>query len=891
MHGPPARLRLENLRDPLGLDEPTPRFSWWSGDTRPAARQLAYQVQVFGSDSNASKELPDAWDSGKVKSDRSIHVAYEGKALRPCHRYEWRVRTWDGGDRPSPWSAIAAWETGLHVDASGLRHRLSNATWIGGDEAGDREQGAAPPQLRREFEVLASLRLARLYITAKGLYDATINGKPVTDEALNPGWTDYCRRVVYRAYDVTDMIRVGRNAIGVSLGDGWYCGHVGWFGRQKYGDRPCFAAVLRIISVSGHIQTLTTDKTWRYAAGHVASADLYMGEHHDARRDTPGWTRPGFTDDRWAPVRVFEASDATVEAATSPAIRPIDELKPIADPTVIDEGGGVLASIFDLGQNMVGRVRLRLRGKTGQTVRVRYAEMLQPDGRLYTSNLRKAKATDSYTFAADGDAVFEPRFTFHGFRYVEVSGSEPIARGDVIGVVLSSDLEPTGRFKCSHPGINQLQSNIRWGQIGNFLDVPTDCPQRDERLGWTGDAQVFVRTAAFNYQVAPFFAKWQRDLADAQQANGSIPSFAPMPATCDDWPYACRTDGGPAWSDAHVICPWTMYRCYGDTRILETHYDSLCRFMNFLAESARDHIRPPLDREGWHSYGDWLAIDAVSPGHAPTPHDLIGTAYYARDAALMGKIAAALDRSRDAECFAALRREIVEAFNRAFVTPAGRLVGDTQTGYLLALGFDLLHGDKRDQAANQLKYLIESRGPALTTGFVGTPLLCPVLSSLGEHDLAYRLLLREDYPGWLYSIAQGATTLWERWNSYTHADGFGPVDMNSFNHYAYGAIGQWLYATVAGIDLDQTVPAFKRVVIAPQPHVRLTQATGSLDSPYGRISTDWAWRQGRFDLSVAIPPNTTAEVRLPEGTRHEISAGDHDFEADLPGPYLRPDPG
>lgn len=876
--GAPHHLRVEQLDRPLGLDTAQPRLAWWVHDPRTSARQSAYHVQVATDPAALARGEADAWDTGRVESEQSIHVVYAGEALRPSTRYHWRVRTWDGDGEPSPWSLPAWWETGLNIGQPDPQHALGEAQWIASDLVADEERAAPCPQFRKAFSLEGPIGSARLYITALGLYDAQINGQPATDEALNPGWTDYQTRVTYRTYDVTDLLNTGDNAIGVTLGDGWYAGHIAWAGRQHYGDRPKLNALLRVTLGDGQTVTIPTDTTWRTAAGHVVSADLYMGEHHDRRKATPGWAAPGFDDTAWSRATPCDPPQAAVDAAAYPAIRPVQALTPVAEPTTLDDDG-VAVQVFDLGQNMVGRARVTLRGEPGQTARVRFAEMLQADGTLYTDNLRKAKATDYVTFADGEPILFEPSFTFHGFRYVEVSGCAPMSREDVVGVVLCSDLEPTGTFTCSNELVNQLQSNIVWGQRGNFLDVPTDCPQRDERLGWTGDAQVFVRTAAFNMNVGPFFDKWQRDLSDEQQDTGSIPSVAPVVAK--GLSKQIQTDGGPAWSDAYIICPWTMYRCFGDTRILEDHYDGMCRFLEYLADTANNHIRTSRDFAGWHGYGDWLATDGVHPWTAPTPRDLIGTAYYAYDLALMVQIAQALAKTDDATRFIALREQVVAAFNRAFVTDDGRVVGDTQTGYLLALGFDLLPEDKRPAALAQLRWLIESRGPALTTGFVGSPLLCPVLSRFGAHDLAYALLLREDYPGWLYSIHQGATTMWERWNSFTHKDGFGPVGMNSFNHYAYGAVGQWMYATVAGLDADPDVPAFKRLVIAPVPHEQVTHAEATLDTPYGQAATSWSLTGTRFTLDATAPANTTAELRLPNGESHDLPAGTHHFEITL----------
>ena len=544
--------------------------------------------------------------------------------------------------------------------------------------------------------------------------------------------------------------------------------------------------------------------------------------------------------------------------------------------------------VFDLGQNMVGRQRLSLRGKPGAKITIRFAEMLNPDGTMYTANYRSARSTDTYVCrgtADGGPEIYEPHFTFHGFRYVELSGdfAAPPECADVTGVVIHTDMAQTGGFACSDPLANRLWSNLNWGHVGNYLDVPTDCPQRDERLGWTGDAQVFVRTAAFNRDVAAFMAKWARDLDDGQAENGAYPDVAPDVLN--------RQGGHCGWGDAGVICPWTMYLMYGDAGILRDHYAAMSRWVGYW-QSLRTPDGVVRYRDIWH-YGDWLAVDCPvnedgNPlcGSAPTPSDLLSTAYFARSAGIMAEVANVLGRKADAKKFADLRRKTAAAVRREFVTPGGRVAGDTQTGYLVALGFGLVEDRKTvARMVDRLSFLVESRDNSLTTGFLGTPLLCPVLTRFGRADLAYKLLQRRKYPSWYFQILDGdATTMWERWNSYSSKHGFGDVNMNSFNHYAYGAIGEWLYATVGGIDLAE--PGFRKIRFAPVPGGDITWARASLATRHGTASIEWKRDHAdatAIEVALVVPPNTTAVLELPGLPPRELGPGRHRMRDYRPG--------
>jgi len=812
--------------------------------------QSAYRVLVASSLEVLNSDRGDLWDSDKVASDQSVHIPYAGTPLHSRQHCFWKVQIWTREDSPLSWSDIARWEMGL------LEKSDWTAKWVAAPIAGGPYSIPPAPHLRKRFAVEKQIASARLYVTALGLYEFEINAQRISDYALMPGRTDYHKRVPYHVFDVTALLKQGDNTCTAILGDGWYCGHLHSDPRQTYGDRPRLLAQLEIRFGDGTGQTVATDGSWEAAEGPIRSSDLLMGEDVDTRIEPRDWR----------PVLVMPDPQIELVAHRALPIRPIQELRPIAEPTV---SANKRRHIFDLGQNMVGRVRLRFRNAPpGKTVDLRYAEMLDKSGKLYTEALRTARATDHYTTRGGEEEVFEPHFTFHGFRYVEVRdypGRNPTP-DDLTGIVLHSDCPITGSFTCSDPLLNKLQSNIAWSQKGNFLDIPTDCPQRDERLGWTGDAQVFIRTAAFNMDVANFFTKWLTDMADAQGEDGRIPSVVPHVKSI-------HNEGGPAWADAAVICPWTIYICYGDTRILEQCWPMMSRFMQFLKNTCPGHIRPALDNK-WKGYGDWLcAPDAI------TPPDFIGTAFYAHCAQLMAKMSRVLNKQDESREYDTLAESIRQMFIKRFVEPAGDLVIKTQTAWVLALHFDLLPEELRRRAVDSLIADIASRGMHLSTGFVGTPYLLHVLTRGGRTDIAYSLLLQKSFPSWLYPITQGATTMWERWDAYTHDKGPSDPAMNSYNHYAFGAVGAWMYSTIAGIDLDERAPGYKHIIIHPRPGAGLASSSASFECVYGLIKSEWNIENDQFRLEVRIPPNTTGTVNLPDGKKHKINPGEHAFSA------------
>ena len=904
-----THLTTEYRDNPLGLDITHPRLAWRLTTERAGARQTAYRVIAASQPELLRSEQPDVWDSGQVASDQSVHVVYAGAPLQSRQRVYWQVTVWD--ELGAILQSETAWfELGL------LTADDWQAQWIGAAFAGGARSTFPVPYLRKSFSLPADVVTARLYVTALGLFECSLNGQTVGADVFAPGWTDYHKRVQYLTYDVTSLLQRGDNVLGAALGDGWAVGYLGWLHRQNYVDRPQLLAQLEVTLADGSTQTIVSDGSWLHQFGTITHSDFLAGEAYDARREIPGWNTSAFNSVGWLPVATFTHPEVRVVALNGPTVKRIQELAPVQ---VINRATmGRKRHLFDMGQNMVGRVRFKGAGKAGSTITIRFAEVLNADGSPYYTNLRSAHATDYYTFKGEGVEVWESQFTFHGFRYVEIEGDPgPVTAETITGIVLHSEMAQTGTFECSDPLLNQLQKNILWGQKGNFVDVPTDCPQRDERLGWTGDIQVFVRTAAFNMDVAGFMTKWAHDVTDAQNADGSVPAVVPYAA---DVP----TDGGPAWADAAIICPWTIYLCYGDTRILEQSYATMARFMEFLLANSPGHVRCAPDWEGWPGFGDWLSINAS------TPRDLLGTAFLAYDASLMAQIAAILGKADDAARYQQLFEEVKAVFASRYLvgshipvvpvvpSEARRLMDEadalsrgtlrqvdygtitsevfnadlftpTQTAYVLALHFNLLPDELRPLAAQELTVDLARRGMHLSTGFVGSPYLNHVLSSNGQLDAAYDLLNQKSWPSWLYAVTQGATTIWERWDGWTEESGFQTPDMNSFNHYAYGAIGAWLYSTVAGIDVDPAAAGYKHVLLRPQPGGGLTHAQATLDTLYGTLVSGWTLDQSVFTYTITVPPNTSATVTLPgdgritlngqpiSGLVHEVGAGTYQF--------------
>ena len=839
--------------NPLGVATDNISLAWAIAAEARGSVQGAYQVRV-GTTVGGS----EAWDSGRVNSDRQIDIALPADLrLAPATRYYWQVRIWGGDGVASNWSSPAWFETGLLSAAD-----WSGAEWIARPASAT---GAAKsrPLLRGVVELAKEVRSARIYASAHGLYQLSINGRKVGDQLLAPGWTDYARRIQAQTCDVTPLLRKGVNVIGAALGDGWYRGKVGLGWRGVYGDTLALVAKLRVTYADGSIETFGTDDHWRSAEGPFVQADLQDGESYDARLAQPGWDRVDFDASKWAPVVVVADDSAKLVPQPDEPVRATEVLT--ARSRTRPAPGEF---VYDLGQNMVGVARVRLTGEKGLTIRIRYAEELyrqgEQRGRLYTDNFRSAKVTDTYTFARDETVTYQPTFTQHGFRYVEITGLEtPPEAKDVQGVVLGSDLPCVGDLRLSHPMLDQLVRNIRWGQRGNFLSIPTDTPARDERLGWTGDISVFAPTACRYQDTRAFLSKWMDDMRDSQRADGNIPAVVPQPRHEFD-------ETGVGWSDAFITVPYAVWRATGDTRIVRRNWDAMRRFYRFVHDSAtKDGNLLEEGRSSWFS-GDWLNLEGVD---RLEEHHVIATAYFAEDTRMMAEMAVAIGEADQAAEWAALMLKIREAFVAAYRSPDGSIHMGTQTVYAMALGMDLIADPaQRELTAGKFIEKLAADNYHLKTGFLGTPWLLPALTGIGRDDLAMRLLLNKDYPSWGFEICMGATTMWERWNT-IRADGeFGPVGMNSFNHYAYGAVGDWMFQHLGGLQILE--PGYKKSRIAPLVgHAGLSHAKCSLQTPYGLLACEWKFVDGKLTLAVTIPANTSAEVVIPAANTEAVREG------------------
>jgi alpha-L-rhamnosidase len=1071
----PVKLQCESLFTPLGMDVKKPVLSWKIEDSRPGARQTAYQIQVASTAESLARGKADVWDSGRVESENSRSVPYGGAALEPSKRYYWRVVIWDQDGKASAPSEPSWWETGLldqenwkaewiGYEESELRQvRQSGAVWItnagteapkegaktshdfrfhfdlvkpirrgtlyvtGQDSAGawingnqvlqweplppwrqmpwktytirdpssalhagrnvlavevvrystnvsqtpmnavlyvEATDGSvqlfksgaegwraalnargnwqapefddaswneairyAPPvsnseigelgnpwptgavkSLRRTFEVAKPVASARVYATALGAYQLSMNGHNVGDEILAPGWTDFRERVVYQAYDVTADVQSGTNAIAALLAPGWYSTPLQWY-RQGYNygtTPPALRAQLRIEYKDGSVDWILTDEKWKADISPILSAEIYDGETYDARKIQANWDTATFDDSRWNSAEVIQPKETKI---VWQYFQPIRADKTLDAKKATNPARGVY--IFDFEQNLSGVVRIHARGPAGTDVKLRFAEVLNPDGSLYTDNLRTAKATDHFILSGKGTEEFQPSFTFHGFRYVEVSGlkAEPQLQ-DVKAIVFHTDAPFTATLKTGSAMLNQLWSNILWGQRSNFVGVPTDCPQRDERLGWAGDAQVFWRTATYNMDLTAFSRKFAADLRGTQVGTDMYGIFAPGTDTQNSG-YAT------GWSDAGVIIPWTSWIQTGDNKIIEENWDAMEKYLAAIRAANPNYL--------WkNNYGipfaDWLAPEGT------TPVDLIATAYWAYDATLMSQMAHALRKTDEEREYRELFEKIKVAFNQAYVRPDGFVGGvppppvfasgtaaklsdkpvETQTGYALALHMDLLPDSLRSAAAKRLVARLEANHWRLGTGFLGTPYLLSALTDTGHADVAYRLLLSTDYPSWGYLVEHGATTMWERWNGDQMR---GDPTMNSYNHYAYGAVADWIYRYAAGIDTVPADPGFHTILLHPTFDKRLGSLDFSYESPYGTIRSAWSISGNKVIWNLTIPANATGHLPLGQeqaqsftldgqvlsqsrkvhalptsgsGVEYELPAGTYQFEIALP---------
>lgn len=829
-------LRCDNKTEPIGVDTKMPRFSWKLTGEKRNTMQSAYELKVM----EGSKTI---WATGKVVSDQSVMIDYKGPALLSAKKYQWTVRVWDNMGNATTWTKPATFITGL------LSKEDWKARWI---EAGFAENEKERPAqyFRKSFAAPKKIKQALAFITAHGIYEAQINGKRVGDQYLSPGWTSYKTRLQYQTYDVSNLLQQGKNAIGVSVGNGWYRGYLAWSDNKNiYGKTLGVLFQMLVTYTDGSTAWVLSDESWRSSEGAIRYAEIYHGETIDARMEKNGWATAGYDDAGWSGVKLADHSLDNLLASYNEPIRKKEVFNPVK---IIQTPKG--EKVIDFGQNLVGWVQVSVKGKPGDKVVIKHAEVLDKFGNFYTENLRAAKATATFILKGEGTETFESHFTFYGFRYIMVEGVEgPLDPAQYKAVALYSDMERTGDFTSSHPLLNQLQHNIQWGQRGNFLDVPTDCPQRDERLGWSGDAQAFSRTASFNFDVNNFFAKWLRDVEADQLPNGSVPFVIPNVL-------GAGASGSTGWADVANIIPWNTYLAYGDKKVLETQYNSMKAWVGFMEKNSKND----LWNVGFH-FGDWLfyrPFDDNDGSSAVTDKYLIAQCFYAHSTQLLINAARVLGNQADVEKYSGLLKRIKEAYQKEYVTGSGRLVSGTQTAYVLALNFEMLPVEQRALAADRLVENIKRYGNHLSTGFLGTPYLCHVLSDYGKVDMAYTLLLQETYPSWLYPVKMGATTIWERWNGIRTDSTFEPASMNSFNHYAYGAIGDWMYRVVAGLDTYEDGPGYKHIRIQPIPGGNLTKAQATLKTHYGKTMSGWVKEGEDMIYNVEIPCNTQATVVL-----------------------------
>ena len=992
----PQNLLCEYRINPLGIEDPQPRFYWYVNDTSRGAIQTAYHILVASDPKLLRKDIGDVWDSDKITSSQSAHIVYQGLPLESREIYFWKVRTWDKNDNPSDWSETASWEMALlskddwkakwvgmdiiaeesalekygkwispeiqsgnksvyfrksftipedktprkailiiygknnshgrflingksfgenkfsdqsllfDLSGSVIRGknllafsvfnpdgqncelifsmeiiyadgsvesiysdkecRVSGKTITGWDRPGFndsqwaearvissfsiedlkwlRSSRPAPrsTMIRKEFTADGKIKKARAYVTGLGNYKLFINGTPVGEDLLTPGWTDYPKRIQYQVYDITPLLLKGNNAAGLILGNMWWSSGLGWAGGTQYSSGPVRGyCQIEIEYANGTVFTVVTDETWKAHLSPIIENTIYHGETYDARLEIDGWSNPGLNDTAWSNVKIFtEQNNVLLTAESGPPIRIMQEIKPVS---ITEEEPGKF--VFDMGKNIVGFVRLKVQGEAGTKITLRFAELLHDDGTVAQENLRSAKATDYYILKGKGEEIWHPLFTYHGFQYIQVEGfpGKPTTE-TITGLQIYSSATEIGRFECSNELLNRIWHNILNGQKGNMHSVPTDCPQRDERLGWTGDAQMFAPTANYNMNMAPFFTKWVRDMTDSQTEEGWI---------CDVNPaIVVGGPGKPAWGDAITVVPWMVYKFYGDTKILENSYEAMKAWVEYMRRESKDNLYI-FDQNGWGGYGDWIAV--VESPRAP-----ISVAYYYYSTTLLAQTASVLGKSKDAEIYSLLAADIAKAFNKKYLnTKTLNYPEATQTANLLPIAFGITPDEYRKQVVKNIAADVVKRDKHPSTGFLGTGYILPVLSDFGYHDLAHEVAVQSTYPSWGYMVEKGASSIWELWNSDTEI----PDQMNSRNHFALGSVGEWYYAYLAGIRPDPEEPGFKHSIIAPMPPDGLMWVEGKTETVYGTISCNWYRTDNGLKIEISIPPNTRSTVKLP----------------------------
>ncbi|RED98332.1 alpha-L-rhamnosidase [Marinoscillum furvescens] len=876
------KITVNYFENPLGIDDPEPSLTWVMSSSGRNKIQTAYQIKVATSKKNLESERSLLWNTGKQNSNQNSNVRYAGKPLSSGQSCFFQVRVWDENNQASEWSQVGMWSMGL------LDKEDWEAKWIGyktSDQNPTDPLHLPPaPYLRKSFNVNSKIKNATLYVTSLGVFEMSINGNKIGNDLLTPGWTDYNKRIYYKTYNVTDNLRSGENALGAIIADGWYAGYVGPKelsnprNRELYGVHPALFCQLEVEYENGEKITVASDESWKASEGAFISADLLMGVTYNANLEPSGWNKPGFDDSKWANAYLHQGTEGKLQAYPGNSIQVYNEITPI-EITEPQHG----KYIFNLGQNFAGHARLNVKGNKGDTIVMRFGERLHDDGSLMTENLRFARATDTYILKGNGVEIWEPKFTYHGFQYVEVSGLKSKPESSTItGIPFGSSIPMVSTFSSSDKVLNKMYENIIWTQRSNFMEVPTDSPQRDERLGWLGDVQIFSRTALYNATLGAFNQKWFTDLRDAQYDLGPYSVFAPRPYPKLVW-YS------PGWMDAGVMVPYNTYKFYGDTKIIEKHYESMTKFTEYHIQKSAEHKFYPED--SWDDakprggFGDWLEMTEKH-----TSHDILASLYFQHVLRCMSEMSTAIGQKKNAERYKSIYDESVNAFIKHYLSKDGRIhvdeskygdgkgyfegergfTGHTQSAYATAIYFDVLPTNLKKKAGKHLIDLITANDNLPTSGILGIRQLLPALSSIGRSDIAFKILLNKDYPSWGFQVKHGATTIWERWNSWTPEDGYNGAmnaKMNSFNHYAFGAFGQYLFSNIAGI--DQNGVGFKNIVIKPElGNNALTNARGKYGSINGKIVSSWKVDGSAYTLEVEIPVNTKAKVYVisKEGT-------------------------
>ena len=842
------QLRVEYLENPKNIDVTTPRFSWVLTGNGYNRKQSAYNIIVATSKDFSIKS--NVWDSGKIASNQTNQISYDGETLISGAKYFWRVAVWDENGVLSI-SETANWSMGnldfIDWQAQYISHN------VGYNIKDKYTELYLPPAryLRHSFNINKTIKRATAYTTALGLYELRLNGKKVGDDYLLPGWTDYNKRLYYQTFDITDRLNQGENVVGAIIADGWYSGYIGYAllvrldrVREFYGVNPSFMGQIKIEYKDGSSEIIASNEnSWKANQGPILEADIIMGETYDARLEHNNWDEAGFDDSKWSKPKRYTLPNGKLMASPTTAVKNQESIKPV---NITEPNPGTY--IFDLGKNIAGIAALKTQGKAGTKITLRFGEILKSDGTLLTENLRRARATDTYILGGNGIETWEPRFTYHGFQYVEVTGlTETPTLETITGKQLSSIKTDASTFSTSNSMNNTLFENIKTTQSANFLDIPTDCPQRDERLGWTGDAQVFARSATYNADVASFFTKFCIDLDDAQRWYGAYPNFAPFP-------FSRPGQYSPAWMDAGIIIPYTMLQVYGDKRIVDYMYDGMQKFMEFQEKASTHYLRPGAGK----NWGDWLAVNEE------TSHDFIASAYYGYDAKLMAEMAAALGKSEDAKKYAQDFENIKKAFSEKYILANGYTTEDSMTTYALALYFGLYPEVLAQKGAERLAEKIKANGYKFATGFLGTKHVMLALSKYGFHDVSYNLFFQKEYPSWGYSIENGSTSIWERWNSFTKDNSKNSdlnAAMNSFSHYAFGSVAEWMFQYAAGIDTKYY--GYKNIIIKPAINKNLKFLNSSIKTINGKITSNWSRKGNKLFMEVVIPVNVTAQLHIP----------------------------